>query len=88
MHLLDFCRKQLDHPRDLKFPHTNRNNVAYTLFKDAGEIVLHSYTSAAFAPTLLTNLKKTRQEPHGLLVKGKFDTHLRDGKTQREIAGF
>ena len=52
------------------------------------ETALYRYKSAAFAPILSTNLNKTRQELHGFLVKGKFDTQLRNGKTQREIAGF
>lgn len=47
---------------------------AYTLFKDVGEIVLPSYKSAAFAQILLTNIKKTRKESYGLIVKSKFHT--------------
>lgn len=62
--------------------------AAYTLFKDAGEIVLPSYKSAAFAQTLLTNIKKTRKESYDLIVKSKFDIHWRDLKPQKEISGF
>lgn len=48
--------------------------AAYTLFKDAGEILLPSYKSAAFAQTLLSNIKKIRKESYGLIAKSKFHT--------------